>query len=554
MKYFFLAVFTILINTNISAENYYWIGGTGDWNDPAHWSLSEFGTGEPAGTTPTINDNVYFNEFSFENDGDTLYVNQSGISCREMDWTDLRQNIVFFFSTNPNETKRVNISGSLLLSPDIEIAGDDALWLFNSSSSNNLVYTADNQLPHVEFNNESGSWELFGDLDVRGVIRHWGGELLTDDKAISCRNFMSTGSTSRRLVLGNSSLEATQELRLENNNLDLDAGTSTLSCSILNASGMSLYDVIFLIGEQIPSIVGGNVSFHSLNFGTEDIFGLLSTDFLNTPLEFILPAGASIIIANNFFVGSICENPVEIHTSEPGVRAYIYNQAESIILQHVRLRDVSANGGAFVALNSYDDGNNDGWQFIGDPGACTLPVELTAFTADCQYRNTNLQWTTETELNSAYFSVEVSRNGTDFEEVTKIAAAGNSTSPQNYSFADPTLRVGEHYYRLKQVDADGSYEYSEIVAITCVDTEPANVEIFPNPVRDFATVHLNLATDVDIRASIFDAQGQLISERNQDMSEGLHNINFDTQLLAKGIYIMQVCINEQCEAQKFVKE
>ncbi len=554
MKYFYLAVFTILVNINLSAENYYWIGGTGDWNDPAHWSLSEFGTGESANAIPTIEDNVYFNEFSFENDNDTLYVSESGIFCHEMDWTDLTQRVVFFFRTNPNETKRINISGSLLLSPDVSVSGDDALWLFNGASVNNLVYTAENQLPHVEFNNENGSWQLFDDLNVRGVIRHWGGELLTDNKAISCRNFMSTGSTPRRLVLGNSSLEATQELRLENTNLDLDAGTSTLSCSILNASGMSLHNVIFLIGQQIPSIVGGNVSFNNLSFGTEDILGLLSTDFLNTPLEFILPAGTSINIANSFFVGSICENPVSVRTSEPGVQSFIYNQAGVITLQHVRLRDVNANGGAFIALYSYDDGNNDGWQFVGDPGICGLPVELSDFTADCQYRNTHLQWTTETESNSAYFAVEVSRDGADFEEITKIPAAGNSSSSQNYNFTDPTLRVGEHYYRLKQVDTDGNYEYSEIVAITCVNTAPENVEIFPNPVKDVATVNLNLATNVDIRATIFDAQGSLISEQNQEMDEGFHNIHFDTRLLPKGVYIMQVCINEQCEAQKFVKE
>jgi len=554
MKYFYLAIFIILINTNLSAENLYWIGGTGDWNDPTHWSLSEFGMGEPANAIPTINDNVYFNEFSFENNGDTLYVSESGIFCREMDWTSLSRRVTFFFDTNPNEFKRVNISGSLILSPDVDIAGDDAIWFFNSTSVNNLVYTAENQLPHAEFNNENGSWQLFSDLDVRGVIRHWGGELLTDDKAISCRNFMSTGSTPRRLVLGNSTLEATQELRLENTNLDLDAGTSTLSCSILNASGITLHDVIFLIGQQIPSIVGGNVSFNSLSFGTEDILDLLSTDFLNTPLEFVLPAGSSISIVSSFFVGSICQNPVSIVSSEPGVQAFIFNQVGIITLQHVRLRDVNANGGAFIALNSYDDGNNNGWQFVGEPGACALPVELSSFTADCQNRNTYLEWTTETESNSAHFGVEVSRDGIIFEEVIKIPAAGNSTSPQNYDFTDPTLRVGEHYYRLKQVDIDGNYEYSPILAITCVDTAPASIEIFPNPVKDVAKVYLNLATDVDIRASIFDIQGQLISEKNQEMGEGFHNINFDTQLLSKGVYIMQVCINEQCEAQKFVKE
>ncbi len=554
MNYIYLAMLTLVVSTNLSAENYYWIGGTGEWNDPAHWSLSEFGTGESANAIPTLDDNVYFNEFSFVNNGDTIYVSENNIYSREMDWADLTRNVVFHFRTNPNEAKRVNISGSLLLHENVKISGDDALWLFNSTLVNNLIYTAENMLPHVEFNNPNGSWQLFDDLNVRGVIRHWGGELLTDDMSVFCRNFMSTGSTSRRLVLGNSSIEATQELRLENNNLDLDAGTSTLSCSILNASGMSLHDVVFLIGQQIPSIVGGNVSFNSLSFGTEDILGLLSTDFLNTPLDFILPAGSSISIANSFFVSSICENPVNIRTSEPGVQAFIYNQAGIITLQHVRLRDVNANGGSFIALFSYNDGNNDGWQFVGDPGACGLPVELTDFAADCQNRNTRLQWTTQTESNSAHFAVEVSRDGAEFEEIAKVPAAGNSTSALNYSFTDPNLRVGEHYYRLKQVDINGDYEYSEIAAITCVNIAPESVEIFPNPVKGVATVHLNLATDVTIRTSIFDVQGQLISEKNQDLPEGFHNIQFDTQLLPKGVYVMQVCINEQCEAQKFMKE
>lgn len=554
MKYFYLALFTLLINTHLSAENYYWIGGTGEWSDPAHWSLSEFGTDESANTIPTIEDNVYFNEFSFANDGDTLYVSENDIYCSEMDWTDLTKQVVFYFRTNPNEAKRLNISGSLLLSPDVRVAGDDALWLFNSTAVNNLVYTAENMLPHAEFNNETGSWQLFDDLNVRGIIRHWGGELMTDDKAISCRNFMSTGSTLRRLVLGNSTIEASQELRLENNNLDLEIGTSTLSCSVLHASGLTLNDVVLLIGEAIPRIEGGNLSFNNLSFGDIDAIDLLSTTLSGAPLEFVLPAGTGINISGSFLVSSLCQTPVSLISSQPGVQAFIYNQAGFIGVHDVRIRDINANGGAFVALESYDDGNNSGWNFIGDPGFCDLPVELSSFTADCENRNTRLQWTTETEINSAHFAVEVSRSGADFEEIAKIPAAGNSTSPQNYTFVDTDLRVGEHYYRLKQVDTDGTYEYSEIIAVICITTTPENIEIYPNPVKETATIRLNLAADVNIRATVFNQQGQLLLEKNNAMNAGFHDINFDINQLPTGVYVLQVCINEQCEAQKFLKE
>ena len=554
MKYFYFIILIFLINTHLSAENYYWIGGTGEWEDPTHWSLSEFGTGESANAIPTIEDNVYFNEFSFTNDGQTLYVSENNIYCREMDWIDLTHEVVFHFRDNPNEAKRVNISGSLLLSPEMSVSGDDALWLFNSATANNLIYTAENQLPHVEFNNENGSWQLFDDLDVRGVIRHWGGELTTNDKSVSCRNFMSTGSILRRLILGNSTIQASQELRLENNNLDLHIGTSTLFCSVLNASGLTLNDVVLLIGEAIPRIEGGNLSFNNLSFGGLDALELLATELLGAPLEFVLPAGTDINISGSFLVSSLCQTPVSLISSQPGVQAFIYNQTDFIGVNDVRIRDVNANGDSLIALNCYDDGNNSGWQFIGEPGACNLPVELSAFFADCENRNTRLQWTTLTESNSEYFAVEVSRNGTDFEEITKIPAAGNTTLTQNYTFVDTNLRIGEHYYRLKQVDTEGSYEYSDIVATTCVTTTPEIIEIYPNPVRETATVHFNLATDVSIRTSVFSQQGQLLIERNNTMGEGFHNINFDTKQLPKGVYVLQVCVNEQCEVQKFLKE
>lgn len=542
-----------MITCCLSAKNYYWIGGTGDWSDPKHWSLSDLGTGEPAEAIPTANDNVYFNEFSFTNDGDTVYVSATDTYCHELDWGNIRHRVALHFRPDADDNKRIHIGGSLLLSPTLEIIGDEVTWTFRAASVNNLIMTFGKTLGHVEFDSEAGEWWLFDELKVKGTVRLMAGKLNTNANNIFCTDFESPGNVSRKLALGTSTLEARNALVLENDNLNLNIGTSNLTCSVLKASGFKFNDVTLLLGETRPRIEGSGITVNNLNFGGADATGLLSSNTLNMPLDFVLPAGETLTVLGDVLVNSLCTNPVSLVSSQPGIQAYLVAN-NTVEVSYINIKDVAVSGGNFVAYNSSDNGNNSGWIFSGEPGGCTLTVELSEFTAECQNRNVILNWTTETEVNSAYFGIEVSSDGRNFKEITKISAAGNSTEPLDYTFVDPELRTDEqHYYRLNQIDAFNETEYSEILNVSCLPPPPDVIDIYPNPIGNVAVLHLNLPATDNVRVEVYNSFGQLLINETRLAPEGIHDLDISMFYMLPGIYIVKVYIDGRYMKKKFVK-
>jgi hypothetical protein len=135
----------------------------------------------------------------------------------------------------------------------------------------------------------------------------------------------------------------------------------------------------------------------------------------------------------------------------------------------------------------------------------TLPVELIDFYASkTENRTVMTNWLTGSELNSDYFEIERSADGYNFESIGEIKAAGNSSSLLTYQFEDKNPLNGVAYYRLKQVDFDGTFEYSDIKSI---EIEGNNALIYPNPVSDWAKIAVN---NENVTVSIVSSTGQVI--------------------------------------------
>jgi hypothetical protein len=110
-----------------------------------------------------------------------------------------------------------------------------------------------------------------------------------------------------------------------------------------------------------------------------------------------------------------------------------------------------------------------------------LPIELISFDAKCNANKTvRLAWTTASETNSYFFTVERTSDAIHFETIGKIDGAGNSNQLKKYSFTDTTSTLGYLYYRLKQTDYNGDYQYSNIVATDC-NEKSSTIIIYPNP-------------------------------------------------------------------------
>ena len=143
-----------------------------------------------------------------------------------------------------------------------------------------------------------------------------------------------------------------------------------------------------------------------------------------------------------------------------------------------------------------------------------LPIELTSFTATCNGKFANLAWTTASERNNDYFIVERSHDAVNFNEIARVAGAGNSIEQLDYNYVDYSAASGDNYYRLVQVDYDGTRTASEIVVASCreADGDP-EVHVFPNPFHNDVTIHMENIGGATVSIEIYDMLGRMITTK-----------------------------------------
>ncbi|KHJ39225.1 hypothetical protein PBAC_05390 [Pedobacter glucosidilyticus] len=167
----------------------------------------------------------------------------------------------------------------------------------------------------------------------------------------------------------------------------------------------------------------------------------------------------------------------------------------------------------------------------------TLPVSLTSFTASLLNNQSQLNWSTASESNNAGFEIESSQDGISFNKIGFVASqATNSNSILNYSFIDKLTNPGTTYYRLKQVDLDGKFSYSEVKFITNQLSVTDGISVYPNPTEDFIILKGLDTTGSTI--TLFDIQGKQISRKG--LVEGNKVVLKD---LEAGVYILNVSKN-----------
>lgn len=140
----------------------------------------------------------------------------------------------------------------------------------------------------------------------------------------------------------------------------------------------------------------------------------------------------------------------------------------------------------------------------------TLPIELLSFTGTATPTGNQLSWTTASEYHNAYFQIEHSTNGIDFEPITTMLSLGNSTTTQTYSFLHPSMESGLHYYQLTQTDIGGQTTDVGTISIARAIT-PVSLQLFPNPTTDW--VYFNWS-DTENRATqfkLYDLSGKLMA-------------------------------------------
>ncbi len=170
-----------------------------------------------------------------------------------------------------------------------------------------------------------------------------------------------------------------------------------------------------------------------------------------------------------------------------------------------------------------------------------VPVELTSFVASVNENDVTLSWTTGSETNNLGFEVE-RNSGTSFEKIGFVAGFGTSSETHAYSFVDASLSEGTYSYRLKQVDHDGTFDYSEIIEVDVTVPDVFALEQnYPNPFNPSTRIDFSLAVDSKVSLKVFDILGQeVVTLISSDLSSGSHKVDFDASALNSGVYFYRI--------------
>lgn len=168
-----------------------------------------------------------------------------------------------------------------------------------------------------------------------------------------------------------------------------------------------------------------------------------------------------------------------------------------------------------------------------------LSVELTSFKAVCQESVTHIKWSTASEKNSDYFILECKIGDENWATIAKIESAGESSSNLNYFYNDGNAIIENKYYRLKQVDVDGTVKIYDPIAIRCLNVD-LGMEIVPNPTNGAFQLLIKGVQKGSTIVRFCDLNGSTIIENTVLLNEMLNVIDIEKDLLSPGVYFVQV--------------
>ncbi|MBO7133722.1 MAG: choice-of-anchor J domain-containing protein [Bacteroidales bacterium] len=254
-------------------------------------------------------------------------------------------------------------------------------------------------------------------------------------------------------------------------------------------------------------------------------------------------------------------DPSEYPTSSDGdiIQIAVYNNCWQNIGGHLEMSD--ENRTITISGVNATRGTTRSGSMITSLGSksktIVLPIELTSFTATCDGRSTLVEWSTATERNNDYFVIERSDDAIEFTEVGRVAGAGNSIEQLDYTYNDYGIHGGDNYYRLVQVDYDGTRTVSEIVVANCVesatDGDP-DVLAYPNPFNGELTLVLDNFSNRAATIEVYDMLGKLIYTEKASAPQNSYETILNLSNLPSGAYTVRVSTNDFVINRNVVKQ
>jgi surface protein len=304
--------------------------------------------------------------------------------------------------------------------------------------------------------------------------------------------------------------------------------------------------------ESYPAVAGMsfmNAYWVIRNYGTNQTFSALPE------ITFEVPVGNTISAADlaNPFNIKLYKRPDDAVGSTVGVGNW---QAVASATGFGSIRfggDCCSGGGGGTSIEDYS-------QFVIGSASSPLPITLVGFAGERVTsgqgngftEEVRLEWSTASEINNKGFEVEMSVNGLAYTKIAFVDGKGNSTTIQPYSHT--TIQPNEAYYRLRQVDFNGTFSYSPVVFVTGMVGKNF-VRVYPNPAKEQITIALgNIPASEVLKATVFNTNGKRVWKGTGKLDELQNALNQQFSSWKTGVYILQIQTNKRTLQTKIVKE
>jgi hypothetical protein len=247
---------------------------------------------------------------------------------------------------------------------------------------------------------------------------------------------------------------------------------------------------------------------------------------------FSTPSGLGIYDSNG--------SQLNFFTAVTGLRGvYQLPSGNFVVTNGAGLHEINGTNGSLIRT-IYASAN---LQYISLVDYATIPVELTSFTADVTGNSVVLNWITATEVNNQGFEIlRSAQNDNDWQKIGYVPGFGTTTEPKSYSYIDQSVTSETYYYRLKQIDFDGSFTYSSVVETeVSLPTEFSLEQNYPNPFNPSTSIQFSLPVDARVTINIYNLVGEIVSEvASSNFVAGSHRVDFNASTLTSGIYFYQL--------------
>ena len=306
-----------------------------------------------------------------------------------------------------------------------------------------------------------------------------------------------------------------------------------LTSTVLNSTGATAAAPTVAASNALPTTTGNSMTLKWTNGNGENRLVVVkkNTNVLAAPVDLsVYPANAvfksgSQIAVDEYVVYAGNGSSVTVTGLTPG-DVYYYKVFEY-------------NGSTAPVYNTSA-------VLSGNVATGALPVTWLYFNATQESDKVLLSWGTSAEVNSAWFVVERSANGIDFQQVDRVAANNNTTSDQHYNFTDAITAQQKLFYRLKQIDIDGAYTYSKVVTVQTVEQAAARLQ--PNPVQDVVRIQLPDSRQ-NATLNIYNAAGILVHRQTISNWQPVN-----VQQLTAGMYYLQIQQANKLYSLKMAKQ